>query len=96
MLAAWRHTRSSPHGSGTLKAVPSDLLTPDLKRRWDEDGWCIIPDAIPSGDVAAAQDALTRLFPTAAEMDEGVDDVHHARWRTWDANGRNFRSTARG
>src|ERR1700721_2111201 len=27
--------------------VPSDLLTPDLRRRWDEDGWCIIPDAIP-------------------------------------------------
>ena len=68
------------------EAVPSDLLTPDLKRRWHEDGWCIIPDAIPSRDVAAAQDALTRLFPTAAEMEEGVDDVHHARWRTWDAN----------
>jgi hypothetical protein len=28
---------------------------------------------------------MTRLFPTAAEMEEGVDDVHHARWRTWDA-----------
>jgi hypothetical protein len=22
-------------------------LTPDLKRQWDEDGWCVIPDAIP-------------------------------------------------
>lgn len=61
------------------------VLTSELKRRWDEDGWCIIPDAIPSADLSAAQDALTRLFPTAAEMEQGINDEHNVRWRTWDA-----------
>jgi hypothetical protein len=65
--------------------VASAVLTPDFKRQWDEDGWCVIPDAIPSHDLAAAQAAMARLFPTAAEMEAGVDDEHHARWRTWDA-----------
>jgi hypothetical protein len=72
------------------EAVLSELLTPDLKQRWDEDGWCIIPNAIPSRDLAAAQDAMTRLFPTAAEMEEGIDDEHHVRWRTWDAKWPDF------
>ncbi len=45
----------------------------------------MIAGAIPPDDLAGAQDALTRLFPTAAEMEQGADDEHHARWRTWDA-----------
>jgi ectoine hydroxylase-related dioxygenase (phytanoyl-CoA dioxygenase family) len=65
--------------------VPSGGLTPDLQRQWDEDGWCVIPGAIPSDDLAAAQDAMARLFPTADEMEHGADDEHNARWQTWDA-----------
>jgi len=41
--------------------------------------------AIPAADLADAQDALTRLFPTAEEMERGADDERTAPWRTWDA-----------
>jgi Phytanoyl-CoA dioxygenase (PhyH) len=60
-------------------------LTPELKRQWDEDGWCIIPGAIPPADLGDAQDAMALLFPTAEEMESGADDTHHIRWKTWDA-----------
>ncbi len=65
--------------------MPGGVLTPEQKRQWDVDGWCLVNDAIPARDLAGAQDALTRLFPTAAEMEQGADDEHNARWRTWDA-----------
>jgi hypothetical protein len=65
--------------------MPDGVLTPDLKRQWEEDGWCVINGAIPAPDLVAAQDALKRLFPTAAEMEQGADDEHNARWHTWDA-----------
>ena len=60
-------------------------LTPSLKQQWDEDGWCVIEGAIPLVELSAAQDAMGRLFPTAAEMEAGADDPHHVRWQTWDA-----------
>ena len=41
--------------------------------------------AIPTPDLDAAQSALERMFPTAAEMDRGDDDERTALWRTWDA-----------
>ena len=40
---------------------------------------------IPPSDLAAAQSAVGLLFPTAQEMDSGVDDERTAPWRTWDA-----------
>jgi hypothetical protein len=52
---------------------------------WRRDGWCVFEGAIPPADLAAAQSALERLFPTAEEMDRGGDDEATARWRTWDA-----------
>jgi hypothetical protein len=45
----------------------------------------VFDGAIPPSDLAAAQSALERLFPTADEMDRGDDDQETARWRTWDA-----------
>ncbi len=65
--------------------VSADVLTPTLHCQWDDDGWCVLPNAIPRADLAAAQDALTYLFPTADEMEAGAQDEHNARWRTWDA-----------
>jgi hypothetical protein len=61
----------------------SGLVDGDLARRWRDEGWCVIEHAVPQGDLAAAQDALSRLFPSARQMEsksEGTD-----RWRTWDA-----------
>jgi hypothetical protein len=43
-------------------------LTPELKRRWDTDGWCIVPAVVPETDLVAAQDAMHRHFPTPAEI----------------------------
>jgi hypothetical protein len=55
------------------------------KARWERDGWCLIEGAIPAPDLADAQSALARLFPTAEEMDADGDDESTAPWRTWDA-----------
>ncbi|HXQ59530.1 MAG TPA: phytanoyl-CoA dioxygenase family protein [Acidimicrobiales bacterium] len=52
---------------------------------WERDGWCVMDGIIPPPDLAAAQSALERLFPTAQEMDSGVDDDRTSPWRTWDA-----------
>jgi len=49
---------------------------------WDEDGWCVIPAAIPPADLQAAQKAVAHLFPTAAEMDSGVSNERTEPWRT--------------
>jgi phytanoyl-CoA dioxygenase PhyH len=65
--------------------MSANALTEQLKRRWDEHGWCLIPDAVPTEDLKGAQDAMKRLFPTAEEMEAGADDEHNIRWKTWDA-----------
>jgi len=49
---------------------------------WDEDGWCVIPAAIPPADLLAAQNAVAHLFPTAEEMDSGVSNERTEPWRT--------------
>jgi ectoine hydroxylase-related dioxygenase (phytanoyl-CoA dioxygenase family) len=64
--------------------VATGVLTASLQEQWDRDGWCVIVGAIPAPELAAAQRALGRLFPTPAEM-AGDDDTSSALWRTWDA-----------
>ena len=49
-------------------------MTEHLEEAWHRDGWCVVEGAIPPEDLAGAQDALKRLFPSAEEMDRGVDD----------------------
>ena len=44
------------------------LLTSELKERWSTEGWCVVPELIPPAQLAAAQDAVHRYFPTPAEM----------------------------
>ena len=63
----------------------ASCLTPALESAWRHHGWCVIEGAIPPVDLAAAQDAVARLFPSAAEMDGGEDDGRTTPWRTWDA-----------
>jgi hypothetical protein len=52
---------------------------------WRRDGWCVFEGLIPPADLTAAQGAAALLFPTAEEMDGGVDDERTAPWRSWDA-----------
>ena len=60
------------------------VLTPEPKERWDADGWCIVPGVIPPAELAAAQDAMHRHFPTPAEMAEQGGSAA-GDWHTWDA-----------
>lgn len=64
------------------------IPTPEAERAWREDGWCVLPAAIPAPDVAATQTALTHLFPSIDEMDarldSGEDDERTRPWRDWD------------
>ena len=62
------------------------MLAPNFKAAWDEDGWCVVPSAIPPDDLRAAQRAIAHLFPTAEEMDSGVVNERTEPWRsTFDA-----------
>jgi len=62
----------------------SAVLTPGHKERWDSDGWCVVPGVIPPDQLAAAQDAVHRYFPSPAEAaaDGGAEA---GKWHTWDA-----------
>ena len=64
-------------------------VTDEQRRRWNDDGWCVIEGAVAPDDLAAAQTALSRLFPSALAMAGGDGDAHAGddagRWRTWDA-----------
>ena len=59
-------------------------LTPALKQQWDSEGWCVVPGLIPPEDLAAAQHAMHRHFPTPAEM-AAHGGAESGEWHTWDA-----------
>ncbi len=61
------------------------VLTPELKQRWDTDGWCIVPEVIPPNELAAAQEAMRHHFPTPDEM-AGQGGSGSGAWHTWDAS----------
>ena len=74
--------------------MASGVLTRELKEHWDVDGWCVVPGAIPPEPLAAAQDALLRLFPAPAQMAErrgpdaenqDAENQDAEKWHTWDA-----------
>jgi ectoine hydroxylase-related dioxygenase (phytanoyl-CoA dioxygenase family) len=64
--------------------VTTAFLTSELKDRWNTEGWCVLPELIPPDQLAAAQDAVHRYFPTPAEMLEG-GGAESGEWHTWDA-----------
>jgi hypothetical protein len=57
------------------------MLLSEHRAAWDEDGWCVIPAALPEADLHAAQTAVAHLFPTAEEMDSGVSNERTDPWR---------------
>jgi hypothetical protein len=75
--------RGRRHADG---AYDLRMLSPEYKRAWKTDGWCVIPAVIPGDDLRAAQRATDQLFPTAEEMDSGADNERTHPWKaTWDA-----------
>ncbi len=65
----------------TVTPLPLD---PSLRAQWDTDGWCVVPAVIPPDELAAAQDAAHRYFPTPAEMAD-LGGARAGKWHTWDA-----------
>jgi hypothetical protein len=63
----------------------SGVITPEQRRSWIEDGWCILEEAVSGEDLAAAQSAVTKLFPRVEEMASASESGELERWRTWDA-----------
>jgi len=61
------------------------VLTSDHRRSWERDGWCVLERAVPHDDLRAAQNALTKLFPSASDMAGAGRDAEAGPWHTWDA-----------
>jgi len=60
------------------------VVPADKRRSWEEDGWCVLEGAVEDAELASAQRALAKLFPSASEMASGGPGAE--RWRTWDAS----------
>jgi hypothetical protein len=63
----------------------SAVVTPEQRRSWDDDGWCVLEGAVADDDLVAAQLAVTKLFPRIEEMAERSSAAELEQWRTWDA-----------
>jgi hypothetical protein len=61
------------------------VIPAELTSAWMRDGWWVWREAIPAEDLEAADKALSKMFPTAEEMDNGADEDRNAKWKTWDA-----------
>src|SRR5260370_14860171 len=57
-------------------------LSAEYKRRWDTAGWCVIEGVVPLDVLAAAQEALPSVVPTAEEFASGVDPDRNAPFLT--------------
>jgi phytanoyl-CoA dioxygenase PhyH len=57
-------------------------LSAEYKRRWDTAGWCVLEGVVPPAALAAAQEALPSVFPTAEEFASGVDPDRNAPFLT--------------
>src|SRR5260370_12337333 len=57
-------------------------LSAEYKRRWDTAGWCVIEGVVPLDVLAAAQEAVLSVFPTAEEFASGVDPDRNAPFLT--------------
>ena len=74
----------SARAAANVRPVSPLMLDRELKERWDTDGWCVVPGVVPPDQLAAAQDAVHRYFPTPAEMVD-LGGTEAGKWHTWDA-----------
>jgi len=58
------------------------LLSDELAARWRTDGWCVIPAAFSGPELGEAAAAIPAIFPSAEEMDSGVDNERTRPWRS--------------
>jgi ectoine hydroxylase-related dioxygenase (phytanoyl-CoA dioxygenase family) len=57
------------------------VLTAQDQARWEEDGWCVVPDLLPPELITAAQGVLPTLVPTAEEFADDVDPSRNEPFR---------------
>jgi hypothetical protein len=57
------------------------VITPSQETQWERDGWCLLEGFLPPESVAAAQQALPALFPTAEEFASDADPSRNAPFR---------------
>ncbi len=49
--------------------------------QWEEDGWCVVHGVLPSEVIAAAQQVVPGLVPTAEEFADDVDPARNEPFR---------------
>ena len=59
----------------------SSIPTARPKEQWETDGWCLLDRLLPAGAVAAAQEQLADLFPTAEDFAADRDPARNAPFR---------------
>jgi hypothetical protein len=57
------------------------MVEAEAMRRWQTDGFLVLPGHLPSAELEAAVAELPRVFPTADEFHDGLDDERNARFR---------------
>ena len=62
-----------------------EVATAEQRRSWAEDGWCVLERAVPEEVLAAAQNTVAKLFPSAQQMAADREGDELGRWHTWDA-----------
>ena len=62
------------------RAVTSVLGDAD-QEQWEQDGWCVVRNLLPSETITAAREILPGLFPTAEEFADGTDPARNEPFR---------------
>jgi hypothetical protein len=56
--------------------MPPPALGAEQRQQWQTDGWCVVEGILPADEVAAAQEALADLFPSAEAVRAARDGRH--------------------
>ncbi len=51
------------------------------QEQWEQDGWCVVRNLLPSETITAAREILPGLFPTAEEFADGTDPARNEPFR---------------
>ncbi len=57
------------------------MFMPEVRSRWHEDGYVVLPAFVPDQALAGARSALFLVFPTADEFHRDVDPQRNQRFR---------------
>src|ERR1700693_6438757 len=58
-----------------------DIVMPEARSRWHEDGYVVLPELVPDDALAGARSELSLVFPTADEFHDDVAPQRNQRFR---------------